>query len=226
MKKLLIFLLSVTAYLQAATTADFLKSRVSEIVPSIDGFCSKEKAESFIDLVLEVEPAICVEIGVYQGASLFPVAAALKFIGKGVVIGIDSWDVDEAIKGLHPVRDKLEYTWWKGVDFNQVFDSYSSMISRYGLKDFCLTIRATSQTAAMCCEKIDILHIDGNLSEAIMTQDVVQYFPRVRPGGYIWIGDAGKQRREKPIEFLRRECDLIKSIDGGACLLFRKREAS
>jgi len=223
MSRFVIFFLGISTCLQSASV-DFLKDRVGTLVASMEGFCSKEKAENFIDLVIDVEPELCVEIGVYAGASLFPVAAALKYLGKGTVIGIDAWDVDQAIKGLHPVRDKIDYTWWKGVDFDHLIDTYNTIIHRYGLRDYVLTIRAPSKTAAMCCAEIDILHIDGNLGEAGTLSDIAVYLPRVRPGGYIWIGDALKHRRQKPIEELEAVAELVKSIDHGATLLFRKKE--
>ena len=222
MGRIVLFLLGITICLEGATV-DFLKDRVGTLVSSMEGFCSKEKAENFIDLVIDVEPDLCVEIGVYAGASLFPVAAALKYLGKGTVIGIDAWDVDQAIANLHPVRDKIDYNWWKGVDFEPLMDTYHAMIHRYGLSDYVVTIRAPAKIASFCCSSIDILHIDGNLGETETLKDIAAFLPRVRPGGYIWIGDALKHRRQKPIEEIQLVAELVKSIDQGATLLFRKK---
>ena len=223
MRNLILFFLGLSSCLYSVPI-EFLKDRVGTLVSSMEGFCSREKAEHFIDLVVDVEPELCVEIGVYAGASLFPVAAALKYLGKGKVIGIDAWDENQAITGLHPVRDKVDFTWWKEVDFDHKMEIYNDLIGRYGLQDFVVTIRAPSKIAAMCCSSIDILHIDGNLGELGTLNDIAVYLPRVRPGGYIWIGDALKHRRQRSIEEIEGNCDLVKSIDNGNTLLFRKKE--
>jgi hypothetical protein len=72
--------------------AEELKAKISQALPFLEGWCSKEKACAFIDLVLQEKPQTCVEIGVFGGKSLLPVAMALKSLGQGIVIGVDPWD--------------------------------------------------------------------------------------------------------------------------------------
>ncbi|MFI5334316.1 MAG: hypothetical protein ACHQT8_04015, partial [Chlamydiales bacterium] len=47
---------------RAETEVDALKQRVCNVLPHLEGWCSKEKALNFIDLVLDVQPKVCVEI--------------------------------------------------------------------------------------------------------------------------------------------------------------------
>jgi hypothetical protein len=183
MKKIFLALFLSLGLLHAADREDFLKDQVCNLLPSLEGWCSREKALNFIELVLEMEPDVCVEIGAFGGASVFPVAS----------------------------------------DFNYVLDAYCTMLKRFGLNDFCITIKTTSEKAAMCLKSIDILHIDGSRDERVSAGDVQIYLPLVRSGGYVWINDALWPERQLAIGLLKESCDLIKTIDNGNCILFKKR---
>src|SRR5258707_5986460 len=90
MKKAILFFFCLFTSLHAAQTVEELKNQVCENIRFLEGWCSKDKAKSFIDLVIEVKPRVCAEIGVFGGSSIYPVASALKLLGQGVVIAIDS----------------------------------------------------------------------------------------------------------------------------------------
>ncbi len=211
------------ANLHAEQTVEDLKLRVCSILPTLYGWCSQEKAVNFIDLVLETKPQVCVEIGVFGGSSVLPVASALKFLGQGVIIGIDPWDKLECIKDFDPVQDKAHLEWWGNVNLENIFISYFNMLKRYKLVDYCITMRTTSQKAASEIDSIDILYIDGNHSEINSTEDVTLYLPKVRSGGYIWLDDLLWPGTQKAKNLLSESCDEIKLIDNGNCILFKKR---
>lgn len=222
MGKIIVFLLCVS-FSFAHGTEEFLKDYVCTILPSLEGWCSREKALHFIDLVLEKDPKICVEIGVFGGASIFPVASALKYLGKGVVIGIDPWEKSESTKYYDPIEEKTDYKWWSSIDFNYIYESYCSMLRRFSLNEYCITLKSTSERAAFLIRDIDILFIDGNASEEVSTLDVQLYLPRLLSGGYVWINNAIWPQRQAAIDLISEECDFVKAIDFGNCLLFRKR---
>lgn len=226
MKKTIQFFLSLfclTGSLNAAGTADDLKWWVYYEIPYVQGWCSAEKALSFIDLILEVKPEVCVEIGVFGGSSILPTAAALKFLGKGTVYAIDPWDRIEAIKHFDPILEAEHLAWWSKVNLNAMYDSFLNMLDKYELNDFCHTIRLSSEAAAPQIGQIDILHLDGNHSEMITTQDVLLYLPKVRSGGYIWINDSLHPNIQQANELLLESCDVIKLVNSGNCILFKKR---
>ena len=54
-------------------------------------------------------------------------------------------------------------------------------------------------------------------------QDVRTYLPKVRAEGYIWMNDALCDPKQNAIDVLFDECELIKIIDQGNCMLFQKR---
>ncbi len=226
MKKSIITLLFCYFSSLSAGTIPELKQNTLNGIAHLPGWCSEEKALSFIDLVLQVKPKICVEIGVYSGRSLFPVASALKFLGQGIVIGIDPWDTLECIKHFDPIKDAGHFQWWsKESQLEQMRQICLNMIKRNGLEDHCKIIRATSQKAAHEIDGIDILHLDGNHSESVSIQDVKLYLPKVRSGGYIWINDTTWDNLYEPWELLSEACDVVKAIntDAGVCVLLKKR---
>jgi len=222
------FALGIHAFAHAGEeekmTLKDMKQQVFETLPAIFGWCSKEKADNFIDLVLEVKPKVYVEIGVFGGSSLFPVACALKFLGDGVIIGVDPWDKKETTKYLHLKDDAESYRWWDTVNLDRVYYSYLSFIKRFELEDFCITMKTVSEKAtAKINSPIDILYLDGNHSENCSKQDVELYLPKVRDGGYIWMNDTLWTTRQDAVDLLLESCDVIKIIDNGNCILFKKR---
>ena len=207
-----------------AKDVDALKKTVSSNLPSLEGWCSHEKAMSFIDLVLEVRPKVCVELGVFGGRSLYPVAAALKLLNQGLLIAVDPWDQLESIKYYDPEKDLDHIRWWSKLNMDFIYSSYCYLLKFHGLEEYVETLRQTSQEAAMAIdEEIDILHIDGNHSRAVSLFDVQNYLPKVRSGGYIWFTDALWESRAEAVDFISEECDFVRSIDKSNCILFRKR---
>jgi cephalosporin hydroxylase len=224
MKKILCVLLLIWGSLQADPRIEGLKQRVLMALPFIEGWCSQEKAVEFIELVLEVKPDVYVEIGAFGGSSVFPVASALKFLGRGTLIAIDPWDKEICLKSFDPVEDGINYVWWSSINFNYIYSSYASMLKKYELEKYCTTLKMTSEMAAAKIDlPIDILYIDGSHSEEASTKDVELYLPKVRPGGYVWINDTLWAERQPALELLLEECDVVKLIDNGNCILFKKR---
>lgn len=207
----------------SADPVDDLKRGVSDALQNMYGWCSKEKAAQFIDLVLEVKPDTCVEIGVFGGRSLFPVASALKFLDHGIIIGIDPWNKEEILPYFDPVKDKAHIEWWSKVNLDHVYYTYLNMLSQFQLEDYVITLKTTSSLASYAIGSIDILYIDGNHNERISTEDVQCYLPKVRSGGYIWLNDSLWSDLQPSVDLLFEKCDFIKLIDGGNCILFRKK---
>lgn len=218
-----LFLFGLVSVLYGEPKFEEVKRKVSTVLPSINGWCSQEKAMNFIDLVMEVKPKVCVEIGVFGGSSLFPVACALRSLGEGVVYAIDPWDKFECIKYYDPIKDKANLQWWASIDLEYVYNEYLNLLKRFGIGSYCVTIRTNSARAVDVVNNIDILHIDGNHSEISFLQDVTLYLPKVRPGGYIWLNDALWDDAQLASDFLLDHCEVIKLIDDGNCILFQKR---
>lgn len=190
----------------------------------MQGWCSEEKAEMFMDLVLRENLKVCVEIGVFGGASALPIATALKLQGgEGVIYCVDPWDSEEASRHFDPIKDKENYTYWSRIDFSRIYRGFINTVNVWQLEDQCVVIQADSALAAEDIEdSIDFLHIDGNHSEAISLLDAETYLPKVRSGGYICYNDCLWPERISGLNFLLRSCEVVQYINNKNCILLRK----
>jgi predicted O-methyltransferase YrrM len=165
----------------------------------IEGSCSPEKAEKMMDLIYEIHPEVCVEIGVMEGACTFPTAAALKYQGQGKVFAIDPW-----------------------ISGDNIFLHFKLMLHGFQVFDLCRIMRMTSAKASLFFDdaSIDILHIDGNLSEAL--HDVKMYLPKVKTGGFIWLNNAHLESIQPALQYLAEHCALDPIRSTTKCFLYEK----
>lgn len=200
-----------------------LKFNVVSHIHTLEGWCSKEKAVEFIDLILQEKPKTWVEIGVFGGSSLFPVLSAFQYLGEGKAYAIDPWDKIECIKHFDPVLESTDLRWWGNLNLNQIYQSFTNMLQKFKLGKFCTIIRKTSELAVTDVPEIDVLYIDGNHAELPSLLDAEMYLPKVKSGGYVWFNDALWEQRQKAVEYLLLSCDVVKVIENGNCLLLKKR---
>ena len=96
----------------------------------LEGWCTKNKASLLIDLIFMLKPETIVEIGVWGGKSLVPMAYALKIMNNGMVYGIDPWDNEASIQEME--GDNFE--WWSNVNHEMIFQGLKSKISEFDLR--------------------------------------------------------------------------------------------
>jgi predicted O-methyltransferase YrrM len=170
-------------------------------------------------LVRETKPDVMVEIGVFAGKSLIVCAQALRANGKGVIYGIDPWSMDLALKNMGTGENP---SFWSGVDLNEVHNGCAQAIREKGLENVVL-IRAPSERCHQLfqAQSVDVLYVDGGHSEPQSCLDVVNYLPKVKSGGFVWIDDADWFSTQKAIRLLENECEMVK--DFGYSCLYRKR---
>ncbi len=167
----------------------------------LEGWCTHNKASILMDLVFLLNPTTIVEIGVYGGKSLVPMACALKFAGKGMIYGIDPWSPTESTKGMEGANEEF----WSKVDHSHILRDLEKKIAEFNLQNQIKLIKATSKNAASI-PNIDILHIDGNHSEVSSSFDVQKWVPLVRKGGLIVFDDIDWKTTEKALKWLDANC--------------------
>ena len=148
------------------------------------GWCELPKAVTLVSAIMALRPAVTVEIGVFGGSSLIPMALAHREIGIGTVIGIDPWSSVAASEGY--TGDHL--IWWgKTVDLEKVYQEFMQRIAELQLTNCVQIVRSTSD-AFTPPQTIDLLHIDGQHSDQAV-RDVERYASRVRVGGMVFSDD-------------------------------------
>jgi len=175
----------------------------------LEGWCSQEKAAIMVDLVFETDAKTVVEIGVFGGKSLVPMAVAMKYKGSGVCFGVDPWSTAESLVGM----DGVNAEWWGRLDHEVIYRGLTQKIEEFGLDDTIVLIRETSKNAPEI-EEIDILHIDGNHSEETSMVDVTKWVPLVKPGGFIVFDDMTWHTQANAVAWLDAHCIKLAEYSG------------
>src|SRR5687767_2357489 len=93
----------------------------------LEGWCTEEKMKRLYKLVMETKPEFIVELGVWAGRSLFPMALALKEIGeKGKAFGYDAWSNKVATEGTNNPEDD---EWWAQVPMDYILNCFKKSIT-------------------------------------------------------------------------------------------------
>lgn len=152
----------------------------------IEGWCTPEKAFDLAAAVLTIRPKVTVEAGVFGGASLLPIAMALRAVSEGQIIGIDPWDKNESVKGM----TGADLDWWGRLDHEAIYRGFMDAVLAEGLSNQVVVLRQTTDAVKNIPEVIDFLHIDGNHGEQSI-RDAKRYGSKVRVGGLCFMDDLG-----------------------------------
>ena len=193
----------------AETKEDALKTTVFESMRELHGWCSEEKAGILVDLILMTKPEKILEIGVWGGKSLIPMAYAVKANGKGTVYGIDPWSPGASSVGM----DGQNLEWWSQVDHELVYQSLVASIAKFRLEDEIVLMRTTSAEAKLI-DDIGLLHIDGNHSDETSYLDVTKWVPQVKRGGLVIFDDVTWGTTDRAVAWLDKHCIKVAEHHG------------
>jgi predicted O-methyltransferase YrrM len=191
-----------------------IKSEAFQVMSTLEGWCTTEKASVMIDLIAGTGAKKIVEIGVFGGKSLIPMAIAVKQLRGGIVYGVDSWDSRESISGM----DEVHGNWWGTLDHESIFQGLLQKINELELQNEITLIRSSSESCSPIPD-IDFLHIDGNHSEKASLYDVRKWVPLVKSGGIIVLDDltwmiGGIRSQEKTVTWLNESCIKVAEFHG------------
>jgi hypothetical protein len=161
--------------------------------------------------VLGLRPHVIVEIGVWMGGSLIPMAIAQREIVRHELAispdpwrvpmrhtyAIDPWTTAASVQG----QEGANKEWWSLVDHAQARAVFEARLQRHQLDQPYPIVRTLAQpsddvqpgalgTLTKPNAKIDLLHIDGNHA-AQAARDVERFAPCVRLGGILVLDDVG-----------------------------------
>jgi hypothetical protein len=137
---------------------------ITSTVETMSGWATKTKACALASLVLARKPQVVVEIGVYAGRSLLPMAMALREIGSGKIIGIDPYSAIESSKNEWGENE----LWWRNLDHEKIYNEFQSYVRRFDLGAYIELIRKPAdKVEAFAAE---IAHMDGNHQEGVVSE--------------------------------------------------------
>lgn len=160
---------------------------LTTIVEGLPGWCTPEKAQALFDLVIATDSQSTVELGVFGGRSLIPMALAHKQKGSGMITGIDPYAVEPSLEGTnHPANDE----YWKSINYEQVYNNCKRALITNGVNEICWLLRSKSVTVANSYgdNSVDIIHQDSVHSKEVIIAELEAWSSKLKPGGY-WIVD-------------------------------------
>ena len=174
---------------------DELLDRIAAVVPTLQGWCTVEKAQWLARWIVERKCLNVVEIGVFGGRSLVPMAMALHHLGcldkhwMGQVTGVDPYrnDVAEAEDS-----DPVNKAWWKSVDLAAIYKSAQEAVisNRLGYIVTFLLCDSKEAVSKFDDASLDVVHVDGSHNEAASTRDVEMWWPKLKEGGIMVMDDT------------------------------------
>ncbi len=151
----------------------------------IEGWCTVAKACDLAAAVFALRPSVAVEIGIFGGSSLIPIAMAMRVNAYGQVIGIDPWSAVESAKG----QTGANLEWWSALDHEAIYRGFMEAVNSEGVANQTVALRQTSDQSKPP-DVIDLLHVDGNHGEQAF-RDIERFAPNVRVGGLCYLDDIG-----------------------------------
>lgn len=149
----------------------------------IPGWCPLEKALDLAAIVAGMRPKVIVEIGVYGGKSLIPMALACKAVGGGLCIGIDPWDSVASTEGYTGANAE----WWGDLNHHQIMQGFLDNVKRLDLGER-IAVTVSKSDDAVCPAVLDVAHLDGQHTEQAI-RDVMKFGSRIRIGGIVCMDD-------------------------------------
>ena len=201
-----------------------LAAQIAELLDGLGGWCTEEKARVIAELVLERDLRTAVEIGVFAGRSLLPVAWAMRRKGTGLVFGVENWSCDTATQFEHSA---VNDAWWTMVDFMQIKRMFIERLLAADLLAQVRIIEAPSERAHHLFDSIDFLHIDGGHSVIGAILDVVNFLPKLRGRGILVFDDVDWETTQPALTLVEHSgCRVIAELRNSnnqvACRIFEK----
>lgn len=147
---------------------------------------SLEKAQALAAIVVALRPSVGVEIGVWQGDSLMGPLLAMKHVGVGKMIAIDSWAASASVIGETEANAK----WWGETVGQAGHDDalriFIGKLDKNELSGICeIWRRRSDEVTPPACQ---FLHIDGGHTEQAV-RDATRFAPMVDVGGILVFDD-------------------------------------
>lgn len=158
-------------------------AQIERVLPTLAGWCAIPKATDLAATVMALRPNTVVEIGVFGGRSLIPMALACQAIGCGKVVAIDPWSQQASAEGYEGPNKE----WWGGLDHESVYQHFVSSVAALELTGRVEILRAKSDDVEPPTV-IDLLHVDGQHTDQAL-RDVERFSPKVRMGGFVFTDD-------------------------------------
>lgn len=161
-----------------------LFEQIEQLIPTLHGWCTLEKALTLATLVLARKPHVVVEVGTWGGKSAIPMMLACTHNQSGRVVCIDPWKAEESIKG----QELADAEWWSNTANHElVYQHFLYNVDKLGLGQYAEVHRLSSEQAQVPA-RIDLFHNDGNHGPQALA-DTMKFAPSIPVGGCCVLDD-------------------------------------
>lgn len=164
----------------------FLK-RLEEMLPTMHGWCSLEKAVTLAVYVESLQPDVVVEVGVWGGRSLIPMIMAAP--SKTEFHAIDPWSAPASVEGQVKPDDK---EWWGAIDHELVYADFNrrvlELVNERRLDGRKIIVHRMKSDDVTPPPRISIFHCDGNHGPNALN-DTRRFGANVTVGGVAVLDD-------------------------------------
>lgn len=183
-----------------------LKREICRAVETLHGWCDATKAILLCEEIEMMDARLVVEIGVFAGRSLIPMAMMMRALGNGgKVVGIDPWSAQASTEGY----TGQNAAWWSEVvNHDQIYGGFMRSLETEGVVGQVEIIRKKSDEVEPM-QGIDLLHVDGQHTEQAI-RDVDRFARNVRRGGICCMDDIDWSNDGK--RDVARAADHLKAI--------------
>ncbi len=204
----------------------FSRSEIDTIL-SLNGWCDERKANRIAELVAAIPERVNgVEIGVFAGRSLFPAAVGARANPHGgCITGIDSYDAEENLRGIH--GEEHRKFWTQSLVDDAKAEAFATR-EKLRLAGHCKIVVSKSADVADTVDNgLNYLHIDGNHSSAGAVLDAELYLPKMPIGGLVLVDDTKAGGKNDffdgvmdAVSIVERFCDLTE--DHGTWRVYKR----
>lgn len=206
---------------------DPLRQQITDHLAELPhGWCRLEKALRLAEIIIDNKLERIIEIGIFGGRSIVPMALAVREQKRGCVFGLDPWDIEHATEGANGEAQDI---WWKNLDFEAIRESFESHVNRHRLWEYLKWSRVGSVEAANMWKDgwADLVHLDADHAEETSCRDVRLWVPKVRESGWFVVDDSNWPTQRKALEILTNELGMAmvgswSFEDGQAFAIYRK----
>lgn len=186
-------------------TEEFKTKLVQAWSKIVDGWCTQEKAIQLAELIETHMPEIIVEVGIFSGKSLIPMAMAGQQYGAEVW-GIDPWTVEACVEGSN--SDATNQYWrdmYARHELERIRIEFIRDLERNGVSKTVRVLMAHDLNAMSFFgdDSIGLLHLDSNHSPEVSLRSVEDWFNKVIPTGIFVMDDIDWPEQKLAVDWLR-----------------------
>ncbi|MCO6400921.1 MAG: class I SAM-dependent methyltransferase [Verrucomicrobia bacterium] len=166
--------------------------RIMDYIP-IDGWLAHGEAITLYETACSLPgPApIAAEIGSWMGKSSIVIAKGLQDRGGGTLYCIDPFNADGEDASIKDYADRSARVG------GALLDQFKNNVARAGVASFVHPLPGYSHDVIQQFrEPLDFLFIDGNHAYDAVCQDIRQWTPLLKPGGYLLFHDVSFNNRD------------------------------